>query len=111
MIRDTAAQDRPLAKPSVGRPWRRWLSRGLIAAAFVAGLGYILRGWLRAERSIDRARIRIAQVERGTLVRDVVADGRVVAANNPTLYAIAGEPKCCSPTSRPATSTPRWRAR
>src|SRR5262249_57455447 len=28
-------------------------------------------------------------VEIGTLVRDVVADGRVVAANSPTLYSIA----------------------
>jgi HlyD family secretion protein len=89
MIRDTSAQDRPLAKPRVARPWRRWLARGAVAAAFVAGLGYVLRGWLVAERSIDRARIRIARVERGTLVRDVVADGRVVAASNPTLYAIA----------------------
>lgn len=89
MIRDTSAQDRPLARPSVARPWRRWVARGVIAAVFVAGLGYVLRGWLGAERSIDRARIRIARVERGTLVRDVVADGRVVAANNPTLYAVA----------------------
>ena len=89
MIRDTSAQDRPLAKPIVARPWRRWLTRGGLALAVVAGLGYVLRGWLGAERAVDRARIRIARVERGTLVRDVVADGRVVAANNPTLYAIA----------------------
>lgn len=89
MIPDTSAQDRPLAKPSEGQPWRRWLTRGVLGVACVVGLGYVLRSWLGAERSIDRARIRIAQVERGTLVRDVVADGRVVAANNPTLYAVA----------------------
>lgn len=89
MIRDTSGQDRPLAKQAVGRPWRRWLSRGLIAAAVVGGIAYVVRGWLSAEHSVDRARVRIARVERGTLVRDVVADGRVVAANSPTLYAIA----------------------
>src|SRR5215510_3548704 len=89
MIRDTSGQDRPLSKPAVGRPWRRWLSGGVIAVAVVVGIGYVVRGWLGAERSVDRARIRIATVERGTLVRDVVADGRVVAANSPTLYAIA----------------------
>src|SRR5215468_4076053 len=89
MIRDTSGQDRPLSKPAVGRPWRRWLSGGAVALAVIAGIGYVVRGWLGAERSVDRARIRIATVERGTLVRDVVADGRVVAANSPTLYAIA----------------------
>jgi HlyD family secretion protein len=89
MIRDTSGQDRPLAKPVITRPWRRWVPRVTVALAVVVGVGYVARGWLGAERSVDRARIRIAAVERGTLVRDVVADGRVVAANSPTLYAVA----------------------
>lgn len=89
MIRDTSAQDRPLARPSTSRPWRRWASAGLVLIGVVVGLGYVVRGWLAAEKSIDRSRLRIAKVERGTLVRDVVADGRVVAANSPTLYAVA----------------------
>ncbi|HEY5927273.1 MAG TPA: HlyD family efflux transporter periplasmic adaptor subunit [Kofleriaceae bacterium] len=89
MIRDTSAQDRPLTKSAVGRPWRRWLSAGLLVLAAVAGIGYVLTRWLGAEKSIDRSSVRIAKVERGTLVRDVVADGRIVAANSPTLYAIA----------------------
>jgi HlyD family secretion protein len=89
MIRDTSATDRPLTKSAVGRPWRRWLSAGLVVVAVLAGLGYVVRRWLGADASVDPARLRIAKVERGTLVRDVVADGRVVAANSPTLYAIA----------------------
>jgi HlyD family secretion protein len=89
MIRDTSGQDRPLAKPSIGRPWRRRISTALVALAVLGGLGYLVRSWLGANRSVSRERIRIARVERGTLVRDVVADGRVVAANSPTLYTIA----------------------
>jgi HlyD family secretion protein len=89
MIRDTSAQDRPLEKSSGARPWRRWLSRGVIAVTVVVGIGTVVRGWLGVGRSVDRARIRIAQVTRGTLVRDVVADGHVVAANSPMLYAVA----------------------
>jgi HlyD family secretion protein len=89
MIRDTSGQDRPLTKPAVARPWRRRLSRVALGLVAVAGAGYLIRGWLGAERSVDRTRIRIAEVSRGTLVRDVVADGRVVAASSPTLYAIA----------------------
>src|SRR5262249_38169888 len=74
---------------TVARPWGRWLLRCAIALVVAGGIVYVARGWLGAERSIDRARLRIAEVVRGTLVRDIVADGRVVAANSPTLYAIA----------------------
>ena len=89
MIRDTSATDRVLAKPGVSRPWRRWLSTGVVVLGLLAGVSYVVSRWLEASRSIDRSRLRIAKVEQGSLVRDVVADGRVVAANSPTLYAIA----------------------
>jgi HlyD family secretion protein len=89
MIRDTTATDRVLDKPNAVRNWRRWALRIVIAAAIVVGIGTVVRRWLGADKSIDRSRIRIAKVVRGNLVRDVVADGRVVAANSPTLYAIA----------------------
>ena len=89
MIPDTSGQDRPLTKSATGRTWRRWLPAVVAAVAIVVGLGYVIRRWLGAEASVDATRIRISKVERGTLVRDVVADGRVVAANSPTLYAVA----------------------
>jgi HlyD family secretion protein len=89
MIRDTSATDRPLAKPAVGRPWRRWAVRVVVILAALLGIGWVVRNWLGASKSVDASRVRIAKVERGTLVRDVVSDGRVVAANSPTLYAIA----------------------
>jgi HlyD family secretion protein len=89
MIRDTSGQDRPLRQAAAARPWRRWAPRAAIAVIAVAAVIHLVRGWRGADRSADRARIRLARVERGTLVRDVVADGRVVAASSPTLYAIA----------------------
>jgi HlyD family secretion protein len=89
VIPDTSAQDRPLTKAAVSRRWRRWISAGVILLIALAGGSMLVRSWLLAERSIDRSRVRIARVERGPLVRDIVADGRIVAANSPTLYAIA----------------------
>jgi HlyD family secretion protein len=61
----------------------------VVALVVLGGVGYVARGWLAAQRSIDASRVRIAKVTRGNLVRDVIADGRVVAANSPSLYAIA----------------------
>nr|WP_223807369.1 efflux RND transporter periplasmic adaptor subunit [Lysobacter psychrotolerans] len=51
---------------------------------------WLLAGWSSGGRSLDASRVRIATVERGDLVRDISADGRVIAANSPVLYAIAG---------------------
>src|SRR3546814_3092960 len=50
---------------------------------------WVIVGWTSGGRSYDASRVRIAQVTRGDLVRDLSADGRVIAANSPTLYAIA----------------------
>lgn len=88
MIPDTSGQDRVLTKAAFRSRWR-WLPGGALVLGALIGIGYVVLGWLGAERSVNRARIRIARVERGTLVRDVVADGRVVAASSPTLYAVA----------------------
>ncbi|MDQ3363813.1 MAG: efflux RND transporter periplasmic adaptor subunit [Myxococcota bacterium] len=90
MIRDTSGQDRILEKPAIARGWRRWVSVGLVAVVVIVASVYLILDWLESKQSVDRGRVRIAKVERGTLVRDVVADGRVVATNSPTLYSIAG---------------------
>jgi HlyD family secretion protein len=89
MIRDTSATDRPLSKSTVSRPWRRWIGAAVIAMIAAVGLVHVARRWLASAHTADPSRIRIATVTRGKLVRDVVADGRVVAAKSPTLYAVA----------------------
>lgn len=88
-IRDTSAQDRALASPGAARNRRRlWLAACAVAA--VAAAVSTVGAWRDGARSVDGARLRIAEVTRGDLVRDLSAEGRVVAANSPTLYAVAG---------------------
>jgi HlyD family secretion protein len=45
---------------------------------------------MRAERSVDASRLNFAVVRRGDLDRDVSAQGRVVAAQHPTLFSPVG---------------------
>lgn len=88
-MRGTEAQDTPRTvdpAPLWTRP--RWLIGG--AAAFLVLLfAWLIHGWLTTGQVISGERLRTAAVSRGHFVRDVAADGTVVAAVNPTLFAIA----------------------
>ena len=90
-IRDTSAQDNAI-KPATSAQRRipkSWLIGGGAALVLLALIAWVASGWMSGGRSYDAARIRIAEVTRGDLVRDISAEGRVIAANSPTLYAIA----------------------
>ena len=91
-IRDTSAQDQVLNTPGLARKQNRkhWIFGGLAAAMVIALGAWVVMGWLGGGRSYDSSRVRVAEVKRGDLVRDLSADGRVIAANSPTLYAVAG---------------------
>lgn len=88
MIRDTSAQDQISSRPPQPR-WRKWLWPAVTTVAVIAAIGFVATQWSGASRSFDRSRVRIAEVKRGDLVRDIAADGRVIAANSPVLYAIS----------------------
>lgn len=88
MIRDTSHQDAIIAAPKGERLKRRALVLGA-AAALVAVSGALFAAWNGSEHSVSGSRLRIAEVGRGTLVRDAAVNGRVVAAVSPTLYATA----------------------
>ncbi|HEX5960679.1 MAG TPA: efflux RND transporter periplasmic adaptor subunit [Rhodanobacteraceae bacterium] len=89
-IRDTSATDRIIEK----RVSKKKL--GILSGIGVVVL--ILLVWLvpgavrlfSAGASVSASRLQLATVERGAFVRDIAADGRVVAAVSPTLYANAG---------------------
>ncbi|MGY3266962.1 efflux RND transporter periplasmic adaptor subunit [Lysobacter sp. HA35] len=85
-IRDTSAQDVQVSTTEPGRGRRRlYLVGGVAVVALVLAFGVAAR--FTGSRSIDVQRLRIAEVTRGTLVRDAQVNGRVVAAVSPTLYA------------------------
>jgi HlyD family secretion protein len=88
MIRDTSSQDAALTAAPAQTFRRRaiWTSAAVLA---VAGAAMLLSAWRASEHSVSAARLRIAEVTRGTLVRDASVNGRVVAAVSPTLYASA----------------------
>jgi HlyD family secretion protein len=91
-IRDTSAQDIPVGNAATrqARQRRHWMAYGAAGLVLVGLAGWLLSGWAAGTRSVDGDRLRIATVTRGDLVRDISAEGRVIAANSPTLYAIAG---------------------
>lgn len=85
MIRDTSHQDQVIAVPTSRLPRRKLLLAGAVALAVASYV--LLKGWSSSEHSVSAARLRIADVTRGTLIRDAAVNGRIVAAVSPTLYS------------------------
>jgi len=89
MIRDTSAQDTVIVHTPWWKRQRKWLIAGGVG---VLALALIVPPTVRSlsiGSSVSRARLSIAAVERGDFTRDIAAEGRVVAAVSPTLYAPA----------------------
>src|SRR3984893_6169232 len=89
MLRDTSAQDRVIEPKNPLQRHRKIIIAALAGIAVVGVLIFTLMKYSGAGVSVDRARVSIATVERGNFVRDIAADGQVVAAVSPTLYANA----------------------
>jgi HlyD family secretion protein len=87
-IRGTDAQDLAVsAKPDRRRQKMIGIAAGGLVLVLVFGL--LIRGWSSTEFTVSRDRLRIATVTEGPFVRDVSAQGTVVAAVSPTLFAVA----------------------
>jgi HlyD family secretion protein len=87
MIRDTSAQDRPLPARTPARRRMAWTAAAALLLAAAAALWPGLARQYGGGRSVSVQRLGLATVQRGPLVRDIAAEGRVVAAVSPTLYA------------------------
>jgi HlyD family secretion protein len=88
-IRDTSATDRIIEKRLSKKKLAIFAGIGAVVLILLV---WLLPGALRlfsAGSSVSASRLQIATVERGSFVRDIAADGRVVAAVSPTMYANA----------------------
>lgn len=89
-IKDTAAQDRVKSTKS-----NKVVSKGIwVGGISVLAVGlFILSSkfslLLNSDQNVSKRQIQIAKVEKGDLQRDISVQGRIVAANSPTIYAPA----------------------
>ncbi len=86
MIKDTRQQDIVIA-PKANIFHKSVMT--VIGICIVGLIVFLMFDVTSAERSIDLASVQIAQVERGTLERDINAMGKIVAANAPIIYSTA----------------------
>ncbi len=89
-VRGTEKQDTAIA--NAHRPWhqQRWVHLSVAGAMVVIALvGWLIHAWSNSSHVIAGERLRIVEVSNGHFVRDVAAQGTVIAAVNPTLFAVA----------------------
>lgn len=89
-VRGTEKQDTAIT--AADRPWhkRRWMQlSGAAAIVLVALVVWLIHAWSNSSHVIAGERLRIVAVSTGHFVRDVAAQGTVIAAVNPTLFAVA----------------------
>ena len=92
-LQGTAGQDAPVTE-AIASKLRRDRNRQYVvvstaAALALIALAWVAHAWLYSSHVIPAGRLRIATVQKGHYVRDVAARGTVVAAVNPTLFAVA----------------------
>ncbi|HEU4626602.1 MAG TPA: efflux RND transporter periplasmic adaptor subunit [Steroidobacteraceae bacterium] len=90
IIRTTEGQDAPIEDTRSHWKRRRVLYiAGAALALIVAALAYLLMQWSDLKSTVSADRLRVVTVTKGHFIRDVAAQGTVIAAVNPTLFAIA----------------------
>lgn len=85
MIKDTSQQDTMLS--SSKKTGLKVSLSILIAVIFITIAWQSFSSWQRNEISVAKEQLKLATVERGDLLRDIIATGKVVAANAPIVYS------------------------
>jgi HlyD family secretion protein len=87
MIRDTSATDRLVEVGSNRNRKLIYIGAGIAVVAALAFAAPHVATMFSADSSVSASRLSFATVSRGPFVRDIAAEGKVVAAVSPTLYA------------------------
>jgi len=90
MIRDTSAQDKLIEVKSSPKKKFLWIGGGVVAVIALALFLPNVTRLFSADASVSSSRLAFATVQRGPFIRDIAAEGQVVAAVSPTLYATYG---------------------
>ncbi len=89
-VRGTEGQDTHVVDSDAVRRRRLWIYAGAAGAVvLIVVFVWLARSWANSGRVVSAERVRTATVSSGHFVRDVAAQGIVIAAVNPTLFAIA----------------------
>ena len=90
---DARYRPRRIARSIPPRPQKRrryqLIGAGAGALLLLIVLVLLIRNWISAEITVPIERVRIAEVTRGPFIRDISAQGTVVAAVSPTMFAAA----------------------
>ncbi|MDM4768027.1 efflux RND transporter periplasmic adaptor subunit [Pelomonas sp. SE-A7] len=86
-IRDTSATDQLLPQRSFAKKRGLWIGVAAVAVIGVTLAAPSAKRLFGADSSVQASRLALAQVKVAAMVRDVAGEGKVVAANSPTLYA------------------------
>jgi HlyD family secretion protein len=89
-LRGTAAQDAPVSDQAATRRRKlRWAASGTLVLVLLGAFVWLALSWSNSSHIVSASQLRIATVKQGRFVRDVAAQGTVIAAVNPTLFAVA----------------------
>jgi HlyD family secretion protein len=89
-VRGTEHQDTAIA--AAKRPWHKQRLAhiaGVSSVAVLALMAWLVHAWSNSSHVIAAERLRIVPVAKGRFIRDVAAQGTVIAAINPTMFAVA----------------------
>lgn len=89
-VRGTERQDTAIATADKSWHQQRWAQLSAAGAVTLVMLvGWLIHAWSNSSHVIAGERLRVVAVSNGHFVRDVAAQGTVIAAVNPTLFAVA----------------------